>query len=357
MYPFPAIGSILLSLLILFLSSLLIPNSIHFTSSIVHSTHPTISKNILTVEHIQYFNCHYKSLFVNSCHFQIQLTHILFLRILSMKSIKRLFQSLLTNISPITNTSEIVPSCHDTFLTLPSIGSSYDEEILNKIDRMARQPQSNPFEYMSLTPTQRLMYIVKKTEYYPYLKPRTKQIVRKNKPKQATFPPLFPSRSPVWPQPRLTRPISKRSIVRSNIPSMGRRTRLVALNHGSVIANERDNMEDNEQTQPCQGLKRPRPAPAHGALSRSAKRFRYTDIEPVRGTKRSRSNNVAHSIPPVAKKLRSVRVSNRSHETVKQEIRAERWNHRHTYGNVSARKLRHDLPTITALCRGRGVFE
>lgn len=217
----------------------------------------------------------------------------------------------------------------------------------------------SPSEYISLTPTQRLMYIVKKTEYHPCPELTTNHNFQKDDPDFENSPHLSPSHSSTQLQPMWTAKISNTSILRSDrLPSQRKRK---ALDQRSIVGRKRVTWKDIEQDRPCQGRKRPRPQPASASANRTvcrpAKRFRFSEKNLVKEAPASCPQVIGHLLQPIAYKQGHVLVLFQRKETAKQEMRAERWNLRLAYGTVSPMKMRHDPTAIINICRTRGVLE
>ena len=210
----------------------------------------------------------------------------------------------------------------------------------------------SPSEYSSLTPTQRLMYIVKKTDY------STNQTARDE---SSADQQSSPSRSSTQPQPSWTGRLSNTSILRSERSPLDEKTSKEAANHGSAVGRKRVTWKDIEQDRPCQGRKRPRSEPTRTRTYRIAfrpeKRLRFSDTELVTGPTRSGLNVVRELFPPVVSEQRRISALFPPKETVKQQMIAERWNVRLAYRTLSPMRMNHDASAINIVCRNRGVFE
>lgn len=250
--------------------------------------------------------------------------------------------------------------------TSPS-GADRSREVSEKIERMARRKHSDPFEYRSLTPSQRLRYIVKKTEYQSPPMPKTRYFpVPRHLMRSPLFKPIpIPKKHSIERSPQKWKAPSRKQQQRArskwSFATLPQHMRVQYVLFGTRHTTHN---KPREHKRPFPGVKRPRPSPAEGSYCRAAKRFRYTDVEPVRGVKRPRSQPLDNSTEPTAKRRRCVRraVRRRSllfadEETVKEEMNGIKWNRRLANARIARIKEQADMVRILTVCRNRTVFE
>ena len=111
------------------------------------------------------------------------------------------------------------------------------------------------------------------------------------------------------------------------------------------FATRRTTNNQCEHKRPFSGAKRPRSSPAEGSYCRAAERFRYTDVEPVKGVKWPRYLLLGDSAQPAAVTRRCARtvVRNsapllRGKESGRKDMSGIKWNHRRPYTKLARKK-------------------